>query len=114
VQGYSNNFFICRVKSAIFKRRRRGGEIGGKKGRGNSREGTIPRGWEVKKGRMGEGGGIHCAWDNSVQGKVADELQERKEGSIDPGQTCTKLNKGIFSPEIELRVYSTKGREYIE
>ncbi len=61
---------------------------------------------------MDEGGGIHCIWDNSVQGKVADELQIRKEKSIDPGQTCTELNKGIFSLEIEHRVYITKGREY--
>ncbi len=43
---------------------------------------------------------------------MADELQERKEGNIDPGQTCTELNKGIFSPEIELRVYSIRGSEY--
>ncbi len=82
---------------------------------GDTREGSMPRGgrrMRLKKGRMGEGGGIHCIWDNSVQGKVADELQKRKEGNIDPGQTCTELNKGIFSLEIELRVYSTKGREY--
>ncbi len=59
---------------------------------------------KLGKGGMCEGGGIHCMWDNSVQGKVADELQKRKEKSIDHGHTCTELNKGIFSIEIEHRV----------
>ena len=69
----------------------------------------------LKKGRMGEGGGIHCIWDNIVQGKVADEQQKRKERSIDPRHwtTRTELNKGIFSLEIELHVYNGNGQRVL-